>query len=189
MGGFFPSSLSRTTCPASWPPSPPRQQPSLLFAPQASCHWRSSSAGPKATHRSCACCSATPAAPPSSELGRNQLAASLPSPALRPSASSPSSLSRLGARLGTPFWGLHCGGGWLWRSEPCKEAVSIHGPRDRISLSGTEMTLVRSVPALYSLFRQLGHLPPTHSPEALPQRGGWGEVPLGWPSAWREVGR
>lgn len=38
--------------------------------------------GPRATRRSCACCSATPAAPPSSELGRNQLAASLPSPAL-----------------------------------------------------------------------------------------------------------
>lgn len=76
---------------------------------QASCHWRSSSAGPKATHRSCACCSATPAAPPSSELR----GASSPPCLHRPprlSASSPSCLSRLGARLGVPFWGLHCGG-------------------------------------------------------------------------------
>lgn len=62
--------------------------------------------GPRATRRSCACCSATPAAPPSSELGRNQLAASLPSPAL-------CFLSlvsvQAGGQTGDPFWGLHCG--------------------------------------------------------------------------------
>lgn len=73
------------------------------LTPQASCPWRSSSAGPKATHPSCVCCSATPAALPSSEREEPSSPSSLPSLALsRLSASSPLCLSRLGVRLGLP---------------------------------------------------------------------------------------
>uniref|UniRef100_A0A8I4A349 Neuron-specific calcium-binding protein hippocalcin n=1 Tax=Callithrix jacchus TaxID=9483 RepID=A0A8I4A349_CALJA len=67
--GASPSHLSSLSRPR---PSSPRlaAASSPITAPlalQASCPWRSSSAGPKATRPSCACCSATPAAPPSSE--------------------------------------------------------------------------------------------------------------------------
>lgn len=73
----------------------------LPLALQASCPWRSSSAGPKATRQLCVCSSATPAAPPSSERGEPGSPSSLPSLALsRLSASSPLCLSRLGVRLG-----------------------------------------------------------------------------------------
>lgn len=81
--------------------------------PQASCPWRSSSAGPKATRPSCVCCSATPAAPPSSEREKPGSPSSLPSLALsRLSASSPLCLSRLGVRLGLPSRVCTLGGGY-----------------------------------------------------------------------------
>lgn len=83
------------------------------LAPQASCPWRSSSAGPKATRPSCVCCSATPAAPPSSEREKPGPPSSLPSLALsRLSASSPLCLSRLGVRLGLPSRVCTLGGGY-----------------------------------------------------------------------------
>jgi hypothetical protein len=58
--------------PSPEPPAWLRSHLLLIYSPpfalQASCRWRSSSAEPKATHPSCACCSVIPAAPPSSEL-------------------------------------------------------------------------------------------------------------------------
>lgn len=163
------------------PPAPPAWFRGYLllanspsFAPQASCRWRSSSAGPKATPRSCACCSATPAAPPSSELGRNQLAASLPSPALCFLSLS----SQAGGQTGDPFLGSA-----LWgasgeanpaRKGLSKTAVSTHGPRDRISFSGTEMTLWL-VCHCSVFFIQTAGSPSTHpQPRGPSTNRGWG---------------
>lgn len=132
------------------------------FSLQASCHWRSSSAGPKATHRSCACCNAIPAALPSSELR----GASSPPCLHRPSGSQ-LPLPRVYPGWGIPFWGLHCGGA-SGEANPArkglsKAAVSPHGLRGRISLSGTEIT-----PGSGSVFfPQTAGSPSTH-----PQPGG-----------------
>lgn len=99
-----------------------------------------------------------------------------------------------GGQTGDPFLGSAPVGG-LWRSEPCKEgpkqaAVRPHGPRGRISLSGTEITL-RAGSVFFP--QTLDGLLPTRSPGALPLPGGGAggeeeEVPFGWASAWREEG-
>lgn len=133
-GGSYSPSLSRGSV-----LQPPRfaavfSSVTVPLTPQASCPWRSSSAGPKATRPSCVCCSATPAAPPSSERG-----ARFPLPAFTGPLPALSFLAlvsvQAGGQIATP---RVCTLRGLWRKEPCspppprpKPASRWHPPSGR----------------------------------------------------------